>query len=135
MKEIKQFIGRKETVSFPEFDLLNQVAKIDSGAYTSSIHIDSARIENNQLVVQFSDEEHHVVRFDHWTKKKVKSSNGITDERYSIEVQMGLGANTYKTVFTLNDRAKMKYPILLGRKILSKYFFIDTSKVNLLSKS
>lgn len=132
MKEVKVMIGRKETVSFPEFDLLNQVAKVDSGAYTSSIHIDAANVEGDKLIVQFSDEEHHVVVFDTWTKKKVKSSNGITNERYSIIVKIQLGESIYNAVFTLNDRAKMKYPVLLGRKFLSKYFLIDSSKVFLL---
>jgi hypothetical protein len=35
------------------------------------------------------------------------------------------------TEFSLTERRGMRYPILLGRKLLNKRFLIDTSLVNL----
>lgn len=35
---MKKIIGRTDLIDFPELDLWNIGAKIDSGAYTSAIH-------------------------------------------------------------------------------------------------
>ena len=40
---MKKIIGRLEKVSFPAFQLHNIDAKIDTGAYTSSIHCKKAK--------------------------------------------------------------------------------------------
>ena len=130
---MKRTIGRKERADIPEFGLKDSVVKIDTGAYTSSIHVESAVVKNEQLHVVFSKDAPEGKFFDLWETKKVKSSNGISVERYTIEGDIRLGNVTYTTKFTLTNRSKMKYPVLLGRRLLNRNFIVDTSKVNLLS--
>jgi hypothetical protein len=64
----------------------------------------------------------------------IKSSNGISETRYQIVLPMIFGKKTYEIELTLNDRAEMKYPVLLGRKFLQGKFIVDVSKLNRLSK-
>lgn len=128
----KLLIGRKEIADLPGFGLKQKVVKIDSGAYTSSIDVISVHEEAGQLVVHFETGA-EPMHFDRWETKVVRSSNGIAENRYLIKGEIILGGKSYKTKFTLSDRSGMRYPILLGRKLLNKYFIIDTSKINVLS--
>lgn len=131
-EKIKLLIGRKEQADLPSFGLTNQLVKVDTGAYTSSIHVVSAKIQDGVLAVQFSEQDPHIIEFDSWQTKKVRSSNGFMDERYAVKGSIKLGEKTYKTFFTLTSRSRMRYPILLGRKFLNNRFIVDTSKVNVL---
>ena len=63
--------------------------------------------------------------------RRVKSSNGMVEERYSIVTDITIFQKTYPIELTLTERPDMKHPVLLGRKFLSKKFIIDTSKKNL----
>lgn len=130
----KRIIGRQETADLPTFGLMNKTVKIDSGAYTSSIDIVNVRLENDLLFVLFEKGKEEVL-FKKYKVKRVKSSNGIIQERYVIKGTIRLGDIDYNTPFSLTDRSGMRYPILLGRKLLNKHFLIDTSKKNLLQNT
>lgn len=135
-------IGRLEEVDLPDFEMEDLNAKIDSGAYTSSIHAHAIRIveEDDKRYISFKllDPEHpqyseNKELFGEVSNiKYVKSSNGFTERRYAIKTRIKIGKKNYKIEFTLTDRRDMKNPILLGRKFLRKKFLIDVSKKNLL---
>lgn len=138
MKE-KQIIGRKDIVSFPEFGLMNVPVKTDSGAYSSSMHCSSIRIVREEgkewLEVIFLDPSvpgftGDRLRFREFLRKSVKSSNGMTEERFFIKGSVRLFNETVETLFSLTERTGLRNPILLGRRLLNKRFLIDTSKVN-----
>ncbi len=139
----KQIIGRKDIVSFPAFGLTEVPVKIDSGAYSSSIHCSSVRLVHGDLdvlEVVFLDEETpgftgKKMLFTEFNLKTVKSSNGMAQERYFIKGTVEVFGNTIETVFSLTERRGLKNPVLLGRRVLNKRFLIDPSKVNLSYKS
>ncbi len=129
----KLIIGRLETANLPSFGLINKTVKIDSGAYTSSIDVIYVRMENGILHVKFEAETAEMT-FTKYKIKRIKSSNGIIQERYIIKGTIQMGGIDYSTPFSLTDRSGMRNPILLGRKLLNKHFLIDTSKTFLLGK-
>jgi hypothetical protein len=125
-------IGRREWASLPEFGLKNVKVKIDTGAYSSSIHASLIEEKDGVLSVVFLDSNHPDFQnnpffFKEYRRKKVKSSNGIVQERYFIKTYIVLGSVKIKTEFSLTQRKGMRYPILIGRKLLNKRFLIDTS--------
>lgn len=135
----KKILGRKDLVSFPGFELENVPVKIDSGAYSSSMHCQSIEVvefgEKEQLRVVFLDSgisgyTGKEVVFDDFKTKTVKSSNGIAQERFFVKGTVRLFGQTYETVFSLTERTGLRNPILLGRRLLNKRFLIDTSKTN-----
>lgn len=139
-KNDKMIIGRREVANLPEFGLNHVDVKVDSGAYTSSIHVTHCKEiineEGSLLEVIFLDEKH--ASFDnvkHYFKnfriKKVKSSTGHDQMRYFIKCTIEILGRKIKTEFSLTERRGMRYPILLGRKLLNKRFIIDTSLVNI----
>lgn len=136
----KKIIGRKEKISLPTLGLSLVWAKVDTGAYTSSIHaeninvkeVDGIRILSFQALMEghkaFTGQ---TVYFDKFTEKKVKNSFGNAEIRYLIETTIKLAGEEYLSEFTLSDRTNMRNAILLGRKTLKNRFFVDVDKVNL----
>lgn len=133
---MKNIIGRTDIADFPLLDLYDIEVKIDTGAYTSSIHCSSIRIEDNYLKCHLLDERHPSYHgkelvFDEYDVKVVKSSNGIAEPRYRIKTQIQMFEKTYDIFLTLSDRKDMRYPVLLGRTFLSRRFVVDINKKNL----
>lgn len=140
----KILIGRRDLANLPDFGLNQVEVKVDSGAYTSSIHVSLCQEVEKEgskvLEVVFLDEKHPSFiskkhYFTDYRMKKVKSSTGQEQMRYFIKTRIELLGKKFKTEFSLTKRSGMKYPILLGRKLLNKRFIIDTSLVNLSKKS
>lgn len=137
---MKRIIGRRDKVDFPELLLNNIEVKIDTGAYTSSIHtreIEEVDIDGEPsirfVLLDPSHESYHEKRFTckNYTKKIVKNSFGTSEQRYAIKTVIKLFNETFPIDLTLSERSEMKYPVLLGRKFLTRRFIVDTSKKNL----
>lgn len=127
----KLTIGRTDRADFPDLNLDNVEVKVDTGAYTSSIHCSAIREEDNVLHAIFLDEDHpsqhgQPIQFTEYEIASVKSSNGQTELRYEVRSSIRLFGKKYKISLTLSDRAGMRFPVLLGRKFLSKKFIVDT---------
>lgn len=133
---MKKTIGRIDKADFPLLDLYEIAVKIDTGAYTSSIHCKNVVEENGILRCNFLDEEHpdydgREIVFNTFETTQVKSSNGIVQTRYKIKTNIVLFGEEFEIFLTLSDREEMKFPVLLGRTFLSKTFIVDTSLTNL----
>jgi len=136
----KRIIGRKDRADLPVFHLTNVAVKIDSGAYSCSIHcefvVETEKDGKSILEVIFLDKEHpkytgEKFTFENFKKKKVRSSTGHEQERYFITFPIVLFGTEITTDFSLTQRNGLRNPILLGRKLLNNNFLIDTSRVNL----
>ncbi|TNE33179.1 clan AA aspartic protease [bacterium] len=130
-------IGRIEKVSLVDLGFIDLDVKIDSGASTSALHAQNIRKVRigDKIFVKFRmlDRTHPAyedndIKLPLHRVKKVRSSNGYLQKRYTIQTRMKLGKKIYRIEFTLSDRKDMKYPILLGTKFLRNKFLIDVSK-------
>ena len=133
---MKRKIGRTDKADFPLLQLHAIEVKIDTGAYTSTIHCKNVVVEDNYLKCIFLDPEHPAYHekefvFDQYDVRVVKSSNGSTQARYRILTEIELFGKIYPIFLTLSDREEMKYPVLLGRKFLTKRFMVDINRTNL----
>ena len=136
IKPNKLLLGRTDIVDFPKLDLQGIDIKVDTGAYTSSFHSHSIEVVDNVLKCQFLDPKHEKYHekfflFKNFTQKNVKSSNGIVETRFTIKTEILIFNKIEEIELTLTERGSMKYPVLLGRKFLSKKFIVDTAKKNL----
>ncbi|MFQ3181585.1 MAG: hypothetical protein ACI9Z4_001183 [Polaribacter sp.] len=140
---MKITIGRTDKADFPELSLSEIDLKIDSGAYTSSIHCSNINkiTLNGVSLIQFTllDPEHPFYNnkeftFKNYASKIVKSSNGVSEMRFMILTEIFIFNKTFPIYLTLSERKDMKFPILLGRKFLNKKFVIDTTMKNLSHK-
>lgn len=133
---LKILLGRTDIVDFPELELFGIDIKIDTGAYTSSFHCHHIEVENNMLKCQFLDPKHEKYHdkyfiFKEFFQKDVKSSNGIVENRFIVNTEIKIFNEIHRIDLSLTERGSMVYPVLLGRKFLSKKFIIDTAKKNL----
>lgn len=136
---MKQIIGRIDKADFPELALSDLCVKIDTGAYTSSIHShDIKEIEvNGERFVRFRilDPSHPLYndiefKVKNYKRKRVKSSFGHTEQRFVIQTQIAFFGEVYPIDLSLSERSEMKYPILLGRQFIQRRFIVDVSLQN-----
>ena len=111
-------------------------AKLDTGAKTSSIHATD--------IERFERAGEPMVRFKLWLDHHDRNSQTITlekplarevtiklrgtaknAERASVKLEFCLGGHRYASLFTLVNRSKFNYPVLLGRRFLAKVATID----------
>lgn len=132
-------IGRREYVDFPELRLFSVEAKMDTGAYTSSIHCSDIALKKKDgkeiLCFKLLDANHpefaqHIHEFTEFYKKKIKNSFGEMEERYIIKTAIKLGKKTIRTTLSLSDRENMRYPVLIGRRMLKGKFIVDVNKIH-----
>lgn len=136
----KKIIGRKEKISIPGLGLKLVWAKIDTGAYTSSLHAEHIReeLKDGKKVLCFEvlmpghkDFTGKALTFEKYREKKVKNSFGQAETRFLIMTKIRIAGETFPAEFTLSDRSSMKNSILLGRKILQDKFLVDVNGANL----
>lgn len=131
-KKEKQIIGRLDVIDLPDLGVENIHAKIDTGAYRSSLHCKKVHEESGVLYFTLhTDTGYQEYATKDWTQKVVKSSNGKAQKRFVIKTRMKIFKKNYMASISLTDRSEMKNPLLIGRKILTNKFIVDVSKKNL----
>ncbi len=128
----KPTIGRREHVDFPELGLYGITAKVDTGAYTTALHCHDIREENGVLYFKLLDPTHpdytaKELSFKEYFQKEIKNSFGESETRYIIKTIVRIGKKRIKSVISLSDRGGMRYPVLIGRKLLKHKFVVDVS--------
>lgn len=129
----KNVLGRAEYVTFPEINVHDVPARIDTGAQTSAIWASDIREEENDglsFLLFDPTSPHHVSTrhyVDTYTKSKIKSTIGATEERYKVLLLLELSGRRIRASFTLANRSQQVYPVLVGRNVLSGKFIVDVS--------
>ncbi|WP_229598572.1 ATP-dependent zinc protease family protein [Runella zeae] len=129
----KWVIGRNDVVDFPDLGITDVRAKVDTGAYTSAIHCYKVQLIKETLTFYLPahrGEKHQKFETNHFELKAVKNSFGQTEMRYVIKTKVALFGKMFVTEFSLADRQQMRYPVLIGRKLLRNRFVVDVSLEN-----
>lgn len=131
-----EILGRSDRVDLPGLGLEDIQAKIDTGAYTSSLHCLRAEVINDQLEFVLLDEEHPEFTgikytFKKFEQREIKNSFGEAELRFVIKTKVKIFDHIIKAEFSLSNRGNLKFPVLLGRKILRHRFLIDVTKKDL----
>jgi hypothetical protein len=132
----KDIIGRTMQVDLPRLGFLGIAAKVDTGAYFCSLHchqIEVKEIEGKKTLCfmlldpshpEYREKEIHFKRFE---EKTIKSSFGDEEKRFIIRTILRINNRRIRTWVTLTNRGGMKYPMLIGRKLLKNKFIVDVS--------
>jgi hypothetical protein len=70
-----------------------------------------------------------VHNFSEYSRKKIKNSSGEMEERYVIKTIIQIGRKKINTTISLTDRGNMRYPVLIGRRLLKGKFLIDVNLI------
>lgn len=133
-------LGRNDRVDLPKLGLTNLHAKVDTGAFNCCLHCAYANVVNGKLEFVLLDEEHPEFTgikytFKKFTQREIKNSFGEAEMRFIIKTSIKIFHHRIKAEFSLSDRGNLKFPVLLGRKILRDRFLIDVTKKDLYFQS
>ena len=105
-------------------------ARIDTGAALSSLDARDIKIENNmvsfKLPPRYKGLQITLPIVEH---KSIRSAEA-KEQRPVVEMDLCIGPKHFRALVTLNDRSKVRYPLLIGRNILEGRFVIDCVKSN-----
>lgn len=122
----KKLIGRIEKVNFPQLGIPTLKAKVDTGAYSIALHVDYLRVCSGKLHFRIGDSK---FVYDKFKSIEIKNSFGQEQKRFCIFTLISIGNSKYKVHISLTNRKKMKYPVLIGRRFLSKFnYLVDVKK-------
>jgi hypothetical protein len=132
---MQKILGRYDRVDLPQMGLYNIHAKIDTGAYTCSLHCFKAEVVDGRLEFILLDEEHPEftgMKFvvDKFEERHIRNSFGDMERRFVIITSIKIFNEEIIAEFSLSNRGSLKFPILIGRKILRDRFLIDVKKKN-----
>lgn len=134
----KQLIGMTDLVDFPDLDLYNIQAKVDTGAFTSAIHCKDVQLMTTDnktslyfLLIDKTGQPSRPFYVDQFRQRIIRNSFGVAEKRFVIKTRIVLFGRRINAEFTLADREQLKNPVLLGRKLLRNRFIVDVSQKNL----
>lgn len=124
----KQVIGRNSFVDFPDLGVKAVKAKIDTGAYSNTLHCSEIHVRRHKLCFKVMNEKEHCISA--FSQKKIKNSFGKIEKRYLIRTKIKIAGRVIKSIISLTDRRDMRYPALIGRRLLKNKFIVDVSLKN-----
>jgi hypothetical protein len=65
------------------------------------------------------------------SRRVIRNSFGRAEERIIITTNIVLFEKIFPVELSLSDRSEMKYPVLLGRKLLQGKYVVDVARTNL----
>jgi len=132
-KDLK-LIGKEEWCSFEELKIPAILARVDSGAKTSSIQAREIKLikKNNEDWVNFTVnplQRNSNVRVQCCAKvmgkRSIKGSFGISEDRLIIKTPITIGEDTFDVELSLANRNSMEFRMLLGREAMANRFIIN----------
>ncbi len=127
-----KIIGSTEYISVAGID--NIPAKVDTGADSSSIWASNINMtEDGVLDFVLFDEKSPLYTGEHlqsqdYRVRTVRSSHGDEQIRYRVKLPLTIGGESYETTFTLANRSRNNFPVLIGRRTLDGHFLVDVSR-------
>ncbi|MEM8946524.1 MAG: RimK/LysX family protein [Planctomycetota bacterium] len=131
----KKLIGPTAVVEETESDL-EFPARVDTGATTSSIHVEACEIKNE--AGQMEENLGKTIRFkiktprgeSEWLERKIAEISTIKtsereETRYKVPITLNYQDVKKRVLVSLNDRSHMRFPVLLGRNFLQGDFVVD----------
>jgi hypothetical protein len=124
-------IGWTEYVDLPDWGVSRLLAKIDTGARSSALHVENIRLLPRDVVlfdvVLHREKRDRRVRVRAHVKRRarVRSSNGQLSQRLFVETRLRLGPVEKTIEVSLVDREHMIHRMLLGRAALAGPFLVD----------
>ena len=123
-----RMIGQTARVEIEE-TAMEFVARVDTGAATTSVHAESMRIKDGMVdfVVVNRDGSRIPMRMPVAKTGTVRNSDG-SKKRIFVEMTLNHEGESQRVLVNLNDCSKLTYPLLLGRNWLKAGYLVDVSQ-------
>ena len=137
-----QVYGWREKILVDGFEK-TITAKLDTGAYTSSIHVEEKELFERDgkkwmkfIVTEPRKKNSPRVRLEAPLVRiaRIKAPGGESETREVVRLAFKIGERKLRGDFTLNNRANMLAAVLIGRTTIKELGWIDPSRTNLADK-
>jgi hypothetical protein len=126
-------LGWRERLALPELGIGLLKAKLDTGARSSSLHVDTLETFQSRgdtwLRFTLSIRRRHPFEISceapALDRRVVTDTGGRRTERWFIRTQVTLAGQSFSVDVNLTDRRHMLFPLLLGRSALMGRFTVD----------
>jgi len=128
-------LGWRERVGLPQLGIERLRAKLDTGARSSALHVDSLEtfMRDDAVWLRFGvSQGRHALHgmtceAPALGRRVVTNSSGHRAERWFIRSQVRLAGQCFEAEISLTDRRGMRFPLLLGRTALHGRFQVDSA--------
>lgn len=137
-------IGNLELCNLPDLGIFDLEVRIDTGAKTSSLHVDNIRRfrKKGSLYVEF-DLHPDIYNLEQTVRcsapvvdsRRIKSSNGESEQRYIIQTTFEINGSRWPIEISLTNRQEMNYWMLLGREGMGDRVYVDPSRAFTFSRN
>lgn len=130
----KIVIGRSEYLDIPGWHIQGLLAKVDTGARSSALHVEHlTELPDNKVIFDVvlkngAKKKYKRIIADVARWAKVKSSSGHYNTRCFVKTRIQLGTVSKEIEISLDSREDMNYRMLLGRSALRNDFVVDVGK-------
>jgi hypothetical protein len=129
-------IGAFEKVSLPGLGVTDELAKIDTGAYSGALHCTDIHVVRRGLIrkrfLKFTPlgDAKLATETDNFIRTNVRSATGHRVRRYIIDTTIELHGKEYPIRIGLADRTDLKRNILIGRRFLRENNLLVDVRIN-----
>lgn len=136
-------VGWKEYIHLAELSDRLRIAKLDTGALTACLGVETFEILENgsSPAVRFKLSKTKAEPSPKWQQlpmlawRTVRDSGGHEEVRPLVETLIQVGGQSRRLEFTLTNRSSMRTKVLLGRKTLRAFGFqIDPGRTFLMGR-
>tara|TARA_R110002167_G_scaffold286283_1_gene491266 strand:- start:2494 stop:2946 length:453 start_codon:yes stop_codon:yes gene_type:complete len=130
----KHIVGSLELCDLPELSINDLNVRVDTGATTSSLHVDNIdefeRDGESWVSFDIHPDIHQVSKIVRReikveARRNVKSSTATREKRYVITTTIVMADMQWPIQLTLTDRSEMNYLMLLGREAMQGRLVVD----------
>lgn len=126
-------LGWRERLALPELGIATLKAKLDTGARSSSLHVDTLESfeRDGAIWLRFTVSTGRKHRLSvqceapALDRRVVTDTSGRRTERWFIRSEVSLAGQCFSVDINLTDRRHMLFPMLLGRTALLGRFAVD----------
>ena len=130
--QLNSIIGSTELIDIA--GVKNVPAKIDTGADTSAIWASDIDMEEDGTLIfcLFNADSPfytgEMLKTTDYRIKTVRSSHGDVQIRYRVKLPVVINGESFVTTFTLANRSRNHFPVLIGRHTIENRFLVDVSR-------
>jgi len=129
-------LGWRERLALPQLGIGMLKAKLDTGARSSSLHVDTLEefLRDGATWLRFTlhvgRRQPVAIRCEApaWDRRAVTDTGGRRTERWFIRSEVQLAGQRFSIDINLTDRRHMLFPLLLGRSALNGRFAVDPAR-------